>query len=85
MRAAGEDGFLSPAVLPVERSVDVLVAQLQDAAIDALGGMTLRDLAAHATEAASPEPGVAPLGALADPVWIEAHDNTAASKDPRRA
>lgn len=83
LRAAGEDGFLSPTVLPVKRSVDALVMRLQQAAIDALGGMTLRELAETAPEKVPPQPSVDAPGAMAEPVWIEARDDTDATPPQR--
>jgi len=84
VRAAGEDGFLSPSVLPVERSVDALVGRLQQAAIDALGGMTLRELAEQAPDGAPAHQRMDVPGGVADPVWIEARDDDTATP-PQRA
>ncbi len=75
VRAAGEDGFLSPAALPSVGAVDQLIAQLQQATVSALDNMTLRDLAESAAERLPVEPSLNAPGVLADPVWIEARDN----------
>ncbi len=45
VRAAGEDGFLSPSVLPALGSVDEVLVQLEQAAVSSLDNMSLRDLA----------------------------------------
>lgn len=84
VRAAGEDGFLSPSVLPAEHSVDALVARLQQSAVDALDGMTLRDLAEQAPDGAPPHQRMDVPGVVADPVWIEARDDEAEAP-PQRA
>ena len=84
LRAAGEDGFLSPSVLPAEHSVDALVARLQQSAVDALDGMTLRDLAEQAPDGAPPHQRMDVPGVVADPVWIEARDDEAEAP-PQRA
>jgi len=47
IRVAGEQGFLSPAGLPTPAAVDALMARLQQATVDALAGMSLRELAEH--------------------------------------
>jgi membrane protein len=44
VRAADEDGFLSPSAVPTSTAVDGLVAQLQQAAATSLAGMSLHDL-----------------------------------------
>jgi membrane protein len=44
VRAADEDGFLSPSVVPTPAAVDGLVTQLQQAAASSLAGMSLHDL-----------------------------------------
>lgn len=64
VRAAGEDGFLSPAVVPTPTVVDGLVAQLQQAATASLAGMTLRDLVVQGDAAGEPP-------APPEPVWLE--------------
>ncbi|HQX59252.1 MAG TPA: hypothetical protein PLJ46_05305 [Burkholderiaceae bacterium] len=45
VRAAGEDGFLSPSVLPAPRLVDKVLVLLEQAAVSSLDNMSLRDLA----------------------------------------
>jgi len=84
VRAAGEDGFLSPTALPAEPSVDALVARLQQAANDVLDGMTLRDLAPLAPDGTPQRQIVDATGAMAKPVWIETRDDRAATP-PQRA
>lgn len=64
VRAAGEDGFLSPSALPTNAAVDGVEARLQQAATDALAGMTLRDLVLHGDEALQPP-------TPPEPVWLE--------------
>jgi membrane protein len=44
VRAADEEGFLSPAAVPTSAAVDGLVAQLQQATTTSLAGMSLHDL-----------------------------------------
>lgn len=65
VRAAGEDGFLSPSVVPTPVAVDGLVAQLQQAASEALAGMSVRDLVEQgdAAQAGMAMPQPEPVGA----------------------
>ena len=44
VRAADEDGFLSPSAVPTSAAVDGLVMQLQEATATSLAGMSLHDL-----------------------------------------
>lgn len=44
VRAADEDGFLSPSAVPTSVAVDGLILQLQEAAATSLAGKSLRDL-----------------------------------------
>ncbi|MCW5645394.1 MAG: YihY/virulence factor BrkB family protein [Rhodoferax sp.] len=69
VRAAGEDGFLSPRVLPTRPAVAGLVAQLQQASADALAHMSLRDLVRQGDDAP-----VEPLPP--EPVWVEPSPET---------
>jgi membrane protein len=64
VRAAGEEGFLSPVVVPTASAVERLVAQLQQTATASLAGMTLRDLVAQGDDAGAPP-------APPEPVWLE--------------
>jgi membrane protein len=64
VRAAGEEGFLSPVVVPTASAVERLVAQLQQTATASLAGMTLRDLVAQGDDAGAPR-------APPEPVWLE--------------
>jgi membrane protein len=85
VRAAGEDGFLSPAVLPAVGAVDDVVAQLQQATVNALDSMSLRDLAERAPDGVSPAAQVAASAPMAEPVWIETPDDLSATPAvPRR-
>lgn len=78
VRAAGEDGFLSPSVLPAVGSVDAVVAQLQLAAVSSLDNMSLRDLAERTPAAAPSTLSALAPGQMAEPVWIDPHDNAQA-------
>ncbi|MCZ4315603.1 YihY/virulence factor BrkB family protein [Comamonadaceae bacterium G21597-S1] len=69
VRAAGEDGFLSPSVLPTRPAVAGLVAQLQQASADALAHMSLRDLVRQGDDMP-----VEPLPP--EPVWVEPRPET---------
>ncbi|MCB2008483.1 MAG: hypothetical protein KDH93_25970, partial [Rhodoferax sp.] len=69
VRAASEDGFLSPRVLPTRPAVAGLVAQLQQASADALAHMSLRDLVRQGDDAP-----VEPLPP--EPVWVEPSPET---------
>ncbi len=51
VREAGEEGFLSPSLMPTQPAVDRLVAQLHKAAADSLAGVTLRDLVQQGDDA----------------------------------
>lgn len=64
VRAAGEDGFLSPPALPTPSAVEELVTQLDAAAAKALAGLSLRDLVqrGEAEPAATSSP---------EPAWVE--------------
>ncbi len=64
VRAAGEDGFLSPAAMPAQTVVDGLVARLQQAASESLDGMSLRDLVQQDAALRPQDPP--------DPVWVDA-------------
>ena len=52
VRAAGEEGFLSPAMSMPAPAVDELLARVQQATAASMEGMTLRDLAAREATAA---------------------------------
>jgi membrane protein len=85
VRAAGEDGFLCPAVLPAVGAVDDVIAQLQQATVTALDSMSLRDLAERAPDGASPAAQVEASAPMAEPVWIETPDDLSATPAvPRR-
>jgi membrane protein len=79
VRAAGEDGFLSPAVLPAVGSVDDVIAQLQQATVSALDSMSLRDLAERSANGVEPVPQAAAPAQMAEPVWIETPDGPSAT------
>ncbi len=51
VRAAGEDGFLSPSAVPTHAVVDDLVTQLQQATATSLAGMNLRELVQQGDDA----------------------------------
>jgi membrane protein len=52
VRAAGEEGFLSPAMSMPAPAIDELLARVQQATAASMEGMTLRDLAAREATAA---------------------------------
>jgi len=64
VRAAGEDGFLSPSRLPTQPAVDGLVTRLRQAATTSLADMSLRDLVQLGDGAAEPP-------SQPEPVWVE--------------
>jgi len=64
VRAAGEDGFLSPSRLPTQPAVDGLVTRLQQAATASLDDMSLRDLVQQGDAAGA-------LASPPEPVWVE--------------
>ncbi len=74
VRAAGEDGFLSPGMVPSVGAVDAVIAQMQQATVRALDKLSLRDLAERALHDAPVRPEAPVPGQLAEPVWVEAHD-----------
>lgn len=58
VRSAGEERFLRPEVLPAPPQVELLVGRLQQARDEALGPLSLRELAsAEGPAAAGPAPG----------------------------
>ena len=65
VRAAGEDGFLSPSVVPTQVAVDDLVAQLDAAANASVADISLRDLVRQG-DAAMQLPPSPP-----EPQWVE--------------
>ena len=79
VRTAGEDGFLSPTVLPAAQSVDALLAHLQQAAMDALDGMTLRDLVERSPDGTLAQRSDGTASAFADPVGSGIRQNVAAT------
>jgi hypothetical protein len=79
VRVAGEDGVLSPAVLPAVGSVDDVIAQLQQATVSALDSMSLRDLAERSANGVEPVPQAAAPAQMAEPVWIETPDGPSAT------
>jgi len=74
VRAAGEDRFLSPEVLPAVGAVDDVIAQLQQATVSTLDDMSLRDLAERSRKAALPLAAAMVPDQMADPVWIDTPD-----------
>lgn len=74
VRAAGEDGFMSPAALPSVGSVDAVFAQLQQATVSTLDNMSLRDLAEQPREVANAVAAAPAPGQIAEPIWIETPD-----------
>jgi membrane protein len=64
VRMAGEEGFLSPSLVPVQPVVDGLVTRLQRSTAESLAGMTMRDLVRQGDEALVPQP-------RPEPVWVE--------------
>jgi membrane protein len=65
VRAAGEEGFLSPSAVPTPPTVNEIVTQLQQAADTSLAGMSLRDLVEQGD--AAPQPPPMPP----EPVWVD--------------
>ncbi len=66
VRAAGEDDFLSSKLLPPHGSVDDVVAQIQQATLQSLDGMTLRDLVERG-QADELQHSQGPP----DPIWVD--------------
>lgn len=64
VRMAGEEGFLSPSLVPVQPVVDRLVTRLQRSTAESLAGMSIRDLVRQGDEALEPQP-------QPEPVWVE--------------
>ena len=56
VRAAGEKGFLSPEGLPAPAPVDAVLEQMRQAVESSIGSMTLNDLAAPDSDAATQNP-----------------------------
>ncbi|MEP6971483.1 MAG: YhjD/YihY/BrkB family envelope integrity protein, partial [Betaproteobacteria bacterium] len=71
VRAAGEDGFLTPSRLPSVGAVDDVIAQMQQATVSALDNMSLRDLAERPRAAAIKATTTPAPGQIAEPIWIE--------------
>ncbi len=69
VRAAGEDGFLSPSVVPTQAAVGDLVDQLEAAAAASLADMSLRDLVQQGD---APQVPASPP----EPVWMEPASDT---------
>jgi len=61
VREAGEEGFLSPSLVPTQPAVEQVVAQMQKAATESLADVTLRDLVQQGDDARVPPKQPAPV------------------------